>query len=473
MKELRYSRIMSVITRFAPSPTGMLHIGGARTALFNYMFARKHSGKFFLRIEDTDVLRSSDVAKTAILSGLKWLGIDYDGDAVYQMSRQERHVAIARQMVELGHAYYAYDTEDELASQRVECEKAGVRYKYSGKWRDTLENPPNINPVIRLKVPEGKIILHDLIHGDLVFDNDTIDDMIILRSDGTPTYMLAVVVDDIDMNITHVIRGDDHISNTPKQILIYNAIGARIPEFAHIPLTHDISGKKLSKRHGAVAVEEYRDLGYLPDALCNYLMQLGWSARSDHEIMSLSEAISIFDIDQIGKSPSRFDMEKLDHINLHYIKKTDNERLLELMVNIIRINYSVAVSDHESERMLSAMEELKKNATLVKMACLGLLYLDSFEQYVSQDAIDLIEKSGDVVDKLSCFVRKLDCSKFKQSFDDLLKENGWKFSKVGPVLRSMLIGRSESMSLSVIVQSLGESEVVRRFELMLKYHAKS
>lgn len=363
-----------VIVRFAPSPTGMLHIGGARTALFNYLFARHNNGKLLLRIEDTDEQRNSQEAIDEIIKGIDWLGIDYDSDfleelnipencfyqndkkkgIILQSKRYSRHQEIAKILIDNGLAYYAYDTPEQIEEKKKQCETEKKYYRYDGtKWKgilskneDEREKSKNaieeakengILPVIRLLIPDGKILMHDLIRGDIEFDNKTQDDFVLIRSNGTPTYMLAVVCDDIDMGITHVIRGDDHISNTPKQILIYQAIqkagikmlnnqGLTIPHFAHIPLIYDIQGKKLSKRKHAVAVSDYQKQGYLSEAIFNYLLHLGWNDGTEKEIYSKQEAIAAFDISRCGKSPSRFDFEKLKNINLHYIKqKTDAE----------------------------------------------------------------------------------------------------------------------------------------------------
>ena len=373
-KNLFMNSDKKVIVRFAPSPTGMLHIGGARTALFNYLFARHNNGKLLLRIEDTDEQRNSQEAIDEIIKGIDWLGIDYDSDfleelnipqncfyqndkkkgIILQSKRYSRHQEIAKILIDNGLAYYAYDTPEQIEEKKKQCEVEKKYYRYDGtKWKGILSNDEDerkksknaieeakkngILPVIRLLIPDGKILMHDLIRGDIEFDNKTQDDFVLIRSNGTPTYMLAVVCDDMDMGITHVIRGDDHISNTPKQILIYQAIqkaGIKmlnnqeltIPHFAHIPLIYDIQGKKLSKRKHAVAVSDYQKQGYLSEAIFNYLLHLGWNDGTEKEIYSKQEAIDAFDISRCGKSPSRFDFEKLKNINLHYIKqKTDAE----------------------------------------------------------------------------------------------------------------------------------------------------
>ncbi|MDP6258075.1 MAG: glutamate--tRNA ligase, partial [Rhodospirillales bacterium] len=293
-----------VVTRFAPSPTGFLHIGGARTALFNWLYAKYHDGEFLLRIEDTDRKRSTDEAVEAIYGGMKWLGLGWDGDAYSQFSHRDRHTEIARQLLAEGKAYHCYCSPEELAEMRETSRAAGSTRLYDGTWRDRdpSEAPAGVDPVIRLKaLEEGETIISDAIQGDVTVNNNQIDDMILLRADGTPTYMLAVVVDDHDMGITHVIRGDDHLSNTFRQIQIYNALDWELPIFAHIPLLHGSDGAKLSKRHGALGVEAYRDMGFLPEAINNYLLRLGWS-HGDEEIISQEQAIEWFDLDAVGKS---------------------------------------------------------------------------------------------------------------------------------------------------------------------------
>ena len=368
-----------VIVRFAPSPTGMLHIGGARTAVFNYLFARHNNGKFLLRIEDTDNQRNSQEAIDEIIKGIDWLNIEYDSDflanlnipkecfyqndekkgIILQSTRYPRHQEIAKKLVDAKLAYYAYDTPEEIEEKKKQCEIEKKYYRYDGsKWKGIFSTDENtkkasqiaideakskgIKPVIRILVPDGKIIMHDLIRGDIEFNNDTQDDFVLVRSNGIPVYMLAVVCDDMDMGITHVIRGDDHISNTPKQILIYQAIqkagikmlngnNLTIPQFAHIPLIYDIQGKKLSKRKHAVAVSDYEKQGYLSEAIFNYLLHLGWNDGTEKEIYSKEEAIKAFDISRCGKSPSRFDFEKLKNINLHYIKQKTDEEVFKLI----------------------------------------------------------------------------------------------------------------------------------------------
>src|SRR3990170_596695 len=319
----------SVVTRFAPSPTGFLHIGGARTALFNWLFARRHGGKMLLRIEDTDRERSTDAAIQAILEGLQWLGLDWDGDVVFQFSRAARHREVAEGLLAQGRAYHCYASQQELEEMREAARREGRPLRYDGRWRDRdpSEAPAGVKPVIRLKAPtEGETVVEDEVQGRVVWQNKDLDDLVLLRSDGTPTYMLEVVVDDHDMDVTHVIRGDDHLTNAARQTQIYQALGWNVPKMAHIPLIHGPDGAKLSKRHGALGVEAYRSLGYLPTALRNYLVRLGWS-HGDQEIFSTQEMIDAFDLQGVGRSAARFDFAKLESLNGHYIRNADDQAL--------------------------------------------------------------------------------------------------------------------------------------------------
>ena len=362
---------MSVVVRFAPSPTGFLHIGGARTALFNWLFARHHGGKFLLRIEDTDRVRSTPEAVSAIIDGLDWLGLAWDGEIVHQSARAARHAEVARQLVTAGHAYYCYCTPAELEAmrERARAEKRSVRYDGTWRDRDPSEAPAGVAPAIRLKAPQrGSTIIRDCVQGDVTVANTELDDLIILRADGTPTYNLSVVVDNHDMGITHVIRGDNHLNNAFRQKQIYDALGWKVPEFAHVPLIHGPDGAKLSKRHGALGVDAYRELGYLPEALCNYLLRLGWS-HGDDEIISTEQAIEWFDIDAVGRAPARFDFAKLDNLNGHHIRAAKDERLVALIAPRLEKLVGKPLTDIELGRLRGAMPELKlRPKTLVELA---------------------------------------------------------------------------------------------------------
>ncbi|MCH2038942.1 MAG: glutamate--tRNA ligase, partial [Rickettsiales bacterium] len=362
---------MTVVTRFAPSPTGFLHIGGARTALFNWLYAKAHNGQFLLRIEDTDKKRSTQEAIDAINSGMEWLGLVADQNTVYQTANEARHIEVAEQLLAEGKAYYCYCSKEELAEMREKASKEGKRVGYDRRWRDrdASEAPSDVKPVIRIKAPlEGKTIIKDEVQGEVSVDNSELDDFIILRADGTPTYMLAVVVDDHDMNITHVIRGDDHLNNAFRQKVIYDAMDWAMPSQTHIPLIHGNDGAKLSKRHGALGVEAYKDMGFLPEAIRNYLLRLGWS-HGDDEIISTKQAIEWFNLTNLGKSPSRFDMKKLENINAHYIKESANDDLLELILPLIEAKTKLSLNEAKTNRILRSMDELKIRAkTLIELA---------------------------------------------------------------------------------------------------------
>src|SRR5512134_501540 len=326
-----------VVTRFAPSPTGFLHIGGARTALFNWLYARKTGGKMLLRIEDTDRERSTEPAIAAILDGLKWLELDWDGDVIYQFSRAARHREAAEQLLANGKAYRCYATAEELTAMREKARAEGRTRLYDGLWRDRdlSEAPAGMKPTIRLKAPQtGETVIEDQVQGRVVWQNENLDDLVLLRGDGNPTYMLAVVVDDHDMGVTHIIRGDDHLTNGARQTQIYQALGWTVPVMAHIPLIHGPAGAKLSKRHGALGVDAYRAMGYLPVALRNYLVRLGW-AHGDQEIFSTEEMIAAFDLAAIGRSPARFDFTKLESLNGHYLRTADDADLVAAIDDVL------------------------------------------------------------------------------------------------------------------------------------------
>jgi glutamyl-tRNA synthetase len=355
---------MTVRARFAPSPTGLLHIGSARTALFNYLFARHHGGEFLLRIEDTDRERSTEAATNVILEGLEWLGVVPDQPPLFQSTRLARHAEVARQMLASGHAYNCYCTAEELRQMREQALAEGRSSRYDGRWRDRdpADAPPGVAPAIRLKAPrDGETVVDDLVQGSVRVANTVLDDMIILRSDGTPTYNHSVVVDDHDMGITHVIRGDDHLTNTFRQVQIYQAMGWEQPNFAHIPLIHGTDGAKLSKRHGAVSVLEFRDQGYLPEALCNYLLRLGW-AHGDVEVLDRDKAIQLFDLDGVGRAPSRMDYLKLGHLNGIYIRQADDDRLTREVLERLAHRTDLALGAKAAGRIRALMPALKERA---------------------------------------------------------------------------------------------------------------
>ena len=353
----------SVVTRFAPSPTGFLHIGGARTALYNWLFARHNGGKFLLRIEDTDRKRSTQEAIDAILAGMQWMGLDYDGDAISQFARKERHAEVAKALLEAGHAYYCYASSEELTEARETARANGENFK-GDLWRDRQdeEKPADISPTIRIKMPrEGSTIIEDKVQGRVEVANSTLDDMILLRSDGTPTYMLSVVVDDYDMGVTHVIRGDDHLNNSFRQIALYKAMNWDLPTYAHIPLIHGPDGKKLSKRHGALGVEAYEEMGFLPEAMRNYLLRLGWS-HGDDEIITTEQAIEWFNLESVGASASRFDFDKLDYLNSHYINLLSDDQYLSILATDLEKMTNRPLTEEEKTRLLRAKADILDRA---------------------------------------------------------------------------------------------------------------
>jgi glutamyl-tRNA synthetase len=365
----------SVVTRFAPSPTGFLHIGGARTALFNWLYAKKRGGKMLLRIEDTDRERSTEAAIAAILDGLKWLELNHDGEVIYQFSRAARHREVAEQMLASGQAYRCYATPEQLTAMREKARAEGRTRLYDGLWRDrdAAQAPAGMKPTIRLKAPlSGETVIEDQVQGRVVWQNENLDDLVLLRGDGNPTYMLAVVVDDHDMGVTHVIRGDDHLINAARQKQIYDALGWELPSMSHIPLIHGPDGSKLSKRHGALGVDAYRSLGYLPAALRNYLVRLGWS-HGDQEIFSTQEMIDAFDLSGIGRSAARFDFAKLENLNGHYIRHADDRSLVTMLEGVLDYipngpGIRAKLNDTTRAQLLQAMPSLKERAkTLIEL----------------------------------------------------------------------------------------------------------
>jgi glutamyl-tRNA synthetase len=452
--------IMSVVTRFAPSPTGYLHIGGARTALFNYLFSRHHQGKFLLRIEDTDRARSTKEAVDAIINGLGWLGLGFDDEIIYQFARANRHAEIAKDLIAKGKAYYCYTSQEELAIAR---EDKNVRFTSVWRDKDPSLAPKDTKPVVRLKAPQhGDTIINDLIQGSVTISNSQADDMVLLRSDGTPTYMLAVVVDDHDMGITHIIRGDDHLNNAARQMHIYHAMGWQIPKFAHIPLIHGADGAKLSKRHGALGIESYRDMGYLPEALRNYLLRLGWS-HGNEEMISIEQAIKWFDLSAVGKSPSRMDFKKLENVNQHYIKETSDKILADKVIPFI----DQPIDDISKNRLIKAMKGLKPRAkNLVELADNSLIYLTDFKVEPSQQAIDILPKvesllTGEIITQLK------EQNNWSEEALQLLFKNYCdlkqiKLGDLAQIFRIKLTGSTISPSIFDIMSVLGREETLKR-----------
>jgi len=464
---------MSVVTRFAPSPTGFLHIGGARTALFNWLYARRHGGRMLLRIEDTDRERSTEAAIQAIIDGLAWLGLDWNGDVVYQFSRAARHREVAESLLAQGHAYHCFATPRELEEMRETARREGRPLRYDGRWRDRdpAEAPAGVHPVIRLKAPtDGETVVDDAVQGRVVWQNKDLDDLVLLRSDRTPTYMLAVVVDDHDMDITHIIRGDDHLTNAARQSQIYQALGWTVPNMAHVPLIHGPDGAKLSKRHGALGVEAYRSMGYLPAAVRNYLVRLGWS-HGDQEIFSLEEMIAAFDLGSIGRSPARFDFVKLENLNGHYMRQTSDQDLVRALEAILpEIGPPRGLGTHfEPElraKLVAAMPGLKERAkTLIEL-------LDSAYYLYARRPLALDEKAASLLQdgrpRLAGIVSKLDAVPEWNvpAIEGVVRAHaealGAKLGQIAQPLRAALTGRATSPSLFDVMEVLGKDESLAR-----------
>ncbi len=452
---------MTVVTRFAPSPTGFLHIGGARTALFNWLYARHHNGKFLLRVEDTDRARSTEPATQAIIDGMKWLGLDWDGEIVYQFARSNRHAEVAHELVKNGTAFYCYTTQEELEDFRAKNPNA----KFRSPYRDGGIPRPDVPPVVRLKAPiHGEVIVRDKVQGEVTVKNSELDDMVLLRSDGTPTYMLAVVVDDHDMGITQIIRGDDHFTNSFRQVLLYQAIGWQPPQFAHIPLIHGADGAKLSKRHGALGVQEYEKMGYLPEALRNYLLRLGWS-HGDDEIISTQQAIEWFDLDAVGKSPSRFDFTKLENLNGHYIREADDAKLVDLAVN----SRQQTVTSGQKNILLKAMGGLRQRAkTIVELAEISDFYIAARPIILDDKAKAVIEKGGkEIITGILPELEKLENwnhDNLQQICKDYGEKIGQKLGNIMSPLRAAITGRTTSPSMFEVMDILGKEETTLRLK---------
>jgi glutamyl-tRNA synthetase len=458
---------MSVRTRFAPSPTGFLHIGGARTALFNMLFARHHGGQYLLRVEDTDRSRSTQDAVDQILGSLEWLGLSPDEPPVFQSTRAARHAEVALAMLESGHAYRCWCTPDELVAMREQAAKEGRPPRYDGRWRDRdpAEAPAGVQPSIRLKAPrEGATVVEDLVQGRVEVQNTELDDMIILRSDGTPTYLHAVVVDDHDMQITHVIRGDDHLTNTFRQAQIYDAMGWRRPYFAHIPLIHGADGAKLSKRHGAVGVMEFHEQGYLPEALCNYLLRLGWG-HGDEEIVPRDRAIELFDLKDVGRAASRMDYAKLNHLNGVYLRQADDERLAEEVLRRLA-KRRIAYGTLGAARVKALMPELKERAkSLEELA--GAAVFAAHEGPPAMEAKAAAMLTPEAKARLADLAQFLNTAPWEREdlvnwLRDYADVKGIKLGQVAQPLRIALTGSTQSPPIDAVLWALGRTEAMDR-----------
>lgn len=499
----------NVITRFAPSPTGFLHIGSARTALFNYLFARHHNGKFLLRIEDTDKERSTKEAVEAIFSGLKWLELNWDGEVIFQSKRNDLYKEAALKLLAEGKAYYCFTSQEEIERQRQKALENKQHFIFNSEWRDKdpATYPADIKPVVRLKVPRESriqldsesfrqdefkskpaertivreqrldsknslvssflndvVTIHDTLQGEVVIENSHIDDMVLLRADGSATYMLAVVVDDHDTGITHIIRGDDHLTNAARQIAIYQAFGYEVPSMTHIPLIHGADGAKLSKRHGALGVEAYKDMGYLPESLCNYLLRLGWS-HGDDEIISMTQAIKWFNLDSLGKSPSKLDFTKMNSLNAHYLRMLDNDSLTSKTVEILEQNYKV--NEKEVGYIKQAMPSLLvRSETLLDLARLAQIYLVDSPIIYNQDAKEIIENCDkdlikQVIEGLSK-LEQFDKESVQNKFKEIATHNGLKLNDIMKPVRALITGMTASPSVFEIAEILGKENILER-----------
>ena len=462
---------MPVRTRFAPSPTGALHIGSVRTALFSWLYARRHGGRYVLRIEDTDQERSSQEFVDVILEGFEWLGLDADEGPIFQSKRFGRYREVAEQMVAAGRAYRCYCTPDELAEMRARQTAAGQKPRYDGRCRDRTGPRDGIEPAVRFRNPEsGEVVVDDLVHGRVVFENSELDDLVILRSNGTPTYHFGVVVDDTDMQITHVIRGDDHLNNTPRHINLFRALGFEPPRFAHIPMIAGPDGAKLSKRHGAVSVLEYREQGYLPHAVLNYLVRLGW-AHGDQEIFSRAEMIELFDLAAVQRSPARFDVEKLNWLNQHYIKEASASSLTrELARQLARLDVAIAEPD-SLEPIVEAFRERAK--TTVELAEQAHVYVADFHRYdekgaakhLTRDSAALLEKVRAELAALSGWT----VESTQRVVEETASAAGVGMGKIAQPIRVAVTGGTASPGIGVTLHILGRDKTLLRLDRAIAY----
>jgi glutamyl-tRNA synthetase len=460
---------MAVRTRFAPSPTGYLHIGGARTALFSWAYARRHGGKFVLRIEDTDVERSTRESVNAILDGLKWLGIDWDEGPAFQMQRLARYKALAEQLIAAGHAYYDYMTREDLELLRQEQLAKGLKPRYDGRWRPERAKgkipPRGQPPVVRFRTPEdGEVGWTDLVKGPIVFPNAELDDLVLLRTDGVPTYNFGVVVDDIDMNITHVIRGDDHVNNTPRQIHIFHALQKELPQFGHVPMILGADGERLSKRHGAVSVLQYRDEGYLPEALLNYLARLGWS-HGDAEVFSKEEFVAWFDLEHVSRSAAQFNPEKLAWINQQYLKGADDARLAALVEPEVRRRGAQPGAGPALEKVVHLLKD--RASSVQQLADEAMLF------YTVEIKAAPGDWSAEALKALRTLKARLvsvpwERGAINEAIKEVVKSNGLKMPQVAMPLRHIVTGRAQTPSIDAVLELLGRDLVLTRLAQYLE-----
>lgn len=464
---------MTVVTRFAPSPTGYLHIGGARTALFNWLYSRRHGGKYLLRIEDTDRQRSTQEAIDAILDGLSWLGLDWDDEPIYQFSRATRHAEVANQLLASGRAYRCYASPQELEEMRNAARAAGKSMLYDGRWRDrpASDAPDNVAPVIRLKAPQtGATTVHDKVQGQVTVQNEQLDDMVLLRSDGTPTYMLAVVVDDHDMDVTHVIRGDDHLNNTFRQLQLYHAMEWPVPSFAHVPMILGPDGAKLSKRHGALGVDAYRDMGFMPAALRNYLLRLGWS-HGDDEVISTAQALEWFDLEHIGRSPARFDMAKLTNLNAHYMRETPDSELLSLALPILEKTLGYKLDPVGIDRVNRGLAGVKQRSrTMPELAANLLFYARRDTPPLDEKARGLVQPAAAqaILERIARLFGEPEQAWTEAALEATVKgvadQMGAKLGQLAQPLRAALTGSTVSPGIFEVLTILGRDESLKRIK---------
>lgn len=464
-----------VRTRFAPSPTGYLHLGGARTALFSWAYARKHGGKFILRIEDTDRERSTEASTQAILDAMAWLGLGYDEGPFYQMQRLDRYREIAEQLIRDGKAYYCYASKDELEAMREAQRARGDKPRYDGRWRPENARgktpPAGVEPVIRFRNPDdGEVVMDDLVKGTIIVANAELDDLVIMRADGVPTYNFGVVVDDLDMDITHVIRGDDHVNNTPRQINIFRALGASLPKFAHVPMILGADGERLSKRHGAVSVMQYFDDGYLPEAMLNYLARLGWS-HGDDEVFSKAQLVEWFELDHISKSPARFDPQKLLWLNAHYLKASPDERLAELVTRFLRQDDCEVEAGPDAEKVVALLKE--RVSTVEELADAAVYF---YRPLQPSDELRAQHYTPEAIEALTALSGRLEgVSWERQAISAAIKATAeaykLKMPKVAMPLRVMITGESQTPSIDAILELLGREETLARLRRELLHVA--
>ena len=463
---------MKIVTRFAPSPTGNLHIGSARTALFNWLFAKNTKGKFLLRIEDTDKARSTEDSINKILDGLKWLDLKWDGEIIYQSKKQKRHSEIANELLDKGLAYKCFCSEDDLNKMREDAKILKKPFRYNRMWRDKNPNdaPKGVNPVIRIKAPtKNETVINDIIQGTIKVSNEEMDDFIIMRSDGTTTYMLSVVVDDHDMNVTHIVRGHDHLTNTFRQNIIYDAMKWNKPKTAHIPLILGSDGSKMSKRHGAIDVEEYKNKGILPNALINYMLRLGWS-HGDDEIISLENAIKWFSLEKMGKSPAKFDYDKLISVNSHYILELKNDEIIKFLKNYYDKKYNIKLDTASIDRLNLGLNDIKsRSRDLNQLAEMSLFYCTKFPLTISKKAEKYIKKADKGIFKeLLIVLKNIENDFKKQKIEEIIAkfliEKGLKLSDIIQYIRAMITGLDVSPRIYDIMEILGYQEMKKRIE---------